>query len=77
MELDNCVTHSTLAGSIYHIFETKLQNHALNRIYELKFFIKIPVKCHLLFLLLINTVFQLLDNLKLICVKMFCFTILF
>lgn len=53
VELDNCVTHSTLAGSIYHIFETKLQNHALNWIDELNFFIKIPVKCHL-FVFIVN-----------------------
>lgn len=38
MELDNCVTHSTLTGSIYHIFGTKLQNHHLKGIYDLFIF---------------------------------------
>lgn len=55
MELDNCVTHSTLTGSIYHIFGTKLQNHHLKGIYDLFiFFLSEYLLKVIIFIFLVN-----------------------
>lgn len=55
MELDNCVTHSTLTGSIYQIFGTKLQNHHLKGIYDLFiFFLSEYLLKVIIFIFLVN-----------------------
>lgn len=55
MELDNCVTQSTLTGSIYHIFGTKLQNHHLKGIYDLFiFFLSEYLLKVIIFIFLVN-----------------------